>query len=281
MNLACPRVLIVPSLNPLIHQLNYETKLVIYISPELKCFGKSAITVKNVVWGHNNTRGIPYTIAKNKQSVTLNKEAVVNADTDIRIDTSVVLSNGHVFNDTRVVRFLKQSVILNVIGAGNNGSLLFVEGDDLVIDASSSLLLANTIPQSELVYSISCPSIVKSGTCLFNQSTGVMSIPWSQLNNSLPNIDYSFLVSYGKPLSTQATGNITLIVRWMTKVNDDMQKCPGLYLSLSKNLSVFRPDMKSNWVYGPAFVQDCFTNGQVIRSFRKSKVTYSIDAQRL
>ncbi|TNV87994.1 hypothetical protein FGO68_gene11348 [Halteria grandinella] len=276
-NLTCPRLsLTPPTLSPLIHQLFYETKLTLNVQSQLACFGQSAITIKSVTWKHNNTLGDPYTIASNKQSVTFNKEGMLKADSIVRINSSVVLSNGKMYNETRVIQFVRQSVLLNVTNQ-NNGTMLLTEGDDLVIDASNSKFLANTISRSEMAFNVTCPvsMLQQTSDCSFNQSTGILSIPWTNFNSTVPNIEYSFFIQIGKPKSTQATANMTVKVRWMTKLSDTMAKCPGVYPSQNMNLTVLRPYMKANWTYGPAFAQDC------PQSYKRTKVNYTIDMLRI
>jgi hypothetical protein len=133
----------------------------------------------------------------------------------------------------------------------------------------------NTILKSELAFNISCPSIVIPSDCQFNQTTGIFRVAWSQLNNSVPNIDYLFTVITGKSKSLVASANQTLKIRWKTMQTPAMKRCPGVYASQKQINLVSRPDLRNSWLYGPAFLMDC--NGQ---SFRLTKINYSINQQK-
>ena len=71
-----------------------------------------------------------------------------------------------VFNDNNVLRtvrkgttvvILNQTVILDVANLTLDGMIHIPNGQDLVINASQTQFLSNTIPRSEMFFNISCP----------------------------------------------------------------------------------------------------------------------------
>ena len=137
LTLDCPKVDLFPTQDPIIIQRGYELPLTIATLPQLKCFGRPAITIVNITWSHNATAADPYVLSANKYNVTFS--AIAQNATRIRVNQTVV------FNDNNVLRtvtkgttvvVLNQTVILDVVNLTSDGMIHIPEGQDLVINAS-------------------------------------------------------------------------------------------------------------------------------------------------
>lgn len=119
----------------------------------------------------------PFTPSANRYSITFNREGNltnssvnnVNVTQVIVFNSSGVLTN---FSNTFNLVFLNQSVILNVENLTKDDMIHIPEGQDLIINASQTQFLANTISRSEMFFNISCPrgSIIRNQArdCNFN-----------------------------------------------------------------------------------------------------------------
>ena len=95
--------------------------------------------------------------------------------TRIRVNQTVVFNDNSVLRTVRkatTVVVLNQTVILDVANLTSDNMIHIADGQDLVINASQTQFLSNTIPRSEMSFNISCPlnSLVRNLTrdCLFN-----------------------------------------------------------------------------------------------------------------
>lgn len=107
----------------------------------------SALTTRSISWTHNNTLGVdPWSISPDRTAVTFNREVSIRNDTILFVNFTVVFSNGVTITDSRLVQFLGQSVILNL----ENDFIYLPDGSNIVIDASNTQFLINTVPSNEL-----------------------------------------------------------------------------------------------------------------------------------
>lgn len=76
------------------------------------------------------------------------------------MNQTVLFNDGGVLRTVRkgtTVVVLNQTVILDVANLTSDGMIHIPEGQDLVINASQTQFLSNTIPRSEMFFNISCP----------------------------------------------------------------------------------------------------------------------------
>jgi hypothetical protein len=97
-------------------------------------------------------------LSANKYNATFS--AIAQNLTRLRVNQTVVFNDNNVFRtvrkDTTVV-ILNQTVILDVANLTSDGMIHIPDGQDLVINANQTQFLSNTIPRSEMFFSISCP----------------------------------------------------------------------------------------------------------------------------
>lgn len=97
-------------------------------------------------------------MSANKYNATfssINKNA-----TRIRVNQTVVFNDNNVLRTVRkgtTVVVLSQTVILDVANLTSDNMIHIPDGQDLVINASKTQFLSNTIPRSEMFFNISCP----------------------------------------------------------------------------------------------------------------------------
>jgi len=121
------------------------------------CFGRAAITIVNITWSHNATAD-PYVLSTNKYNATFS--SINQNATRIRVNQTVVFNDNNVLRTVRkgtTVVVLNQTVILDVTNLTSDNMIHIPDGQDLVINASQTQFLSNTIPRSGMFFNISCP----------------------------------------------------------------------------------------------------------------------------
>ena len=97
-------------------------------------------------------------MSANKYNATFS--AVAQNVTRLRVNQTVVFNDNNVLRTVRkgtTVVILNQTVILDVANLNSDGMIHIPDGQDLVINASQTQFLSNTIPRSEMFFNISCP----------------------------------------------------------------------------------------------------------------------------
>ena len=175
LTLDCPRVDLLTKQDVIIHQRGYEIPVTISTLPLFQCFGKNT-TISNITWAHN-LQADPFTLTANRYNITFNRERNLteNATNIVNLTQIIVFNSSNVlttFSNTFNLVFLNQTVILNIENLSKVDIIHIPEGQDLIINASQTQFLANTIKRSEMFFNISCPrnSIVRNQRtdCNFN-----------------------------------------------------------------------------------------------------------------
>jgi hypothetical protein len=72
------------------------------------------LDVKTITYTHNNSAGDPYTISADRRQLIFNNKVKITPDQNMLVNVSILFTNNLVINDTRMIRLVKNPMILTL-----------------------------------------------------------------------------------------------------------------------------------------------------------------------
>ncbi|CDW89768.1 UNKNOWN [Stylonychia lemnae] len=271
----CPLVRMNYTQNPIIHPWGYVRKLAVQALLLNDCYNNS-LTVKQILWANSTTGslGNPFTLSTDKMIVTYSNETRVRNNSDMWLNLSVQFSNNQFVNDTRIVRFLSQPVVLSV----NPEQFYLLNGQPLSFNVSQTQFLVNTVNRTQQGYQINCTNRFnfKNSTrsCSIDQNTGLFGLSNIDLVDPIiAYLDYPFNISAGIS-GTSLLAQKQISAKWYN-LGQGTDNCPGVevvdYFNVSKN-------NLTTQLHTPKVILDCLLDDQVTQKrYSRVNVTNEFD----